>query len=872
MSQARNGTNLGRLLHPSLLVWGLVVCVLLQNASAHSRAWSQAAPGQGDPTQVLPKVVSFSVVGNERYLAEQLFAVLGQKIGEPLDTERIERGIRALWSAYRVRANVEAAPVSDGLDLRLTVQELALDFAPRFVGNETVSTKRLLEWAGLASDSELYLFQAQSVARRIENEYHKRGNAFVTINVIERGSSEEDGLRAGGDGFTEDVVFEIDEGPRVEVADVVVRGNESLPDKGWWLWRTGLRADARPALRGPRLLGLFNKYYDRNVLNQDLVAYSNAYRDAGYLDAVVQLSELKFNRDRTSVTIYLEVDEGPRFTVSRVRVEGVGFEPGPDGRLTEVPVDLAIPEQELLDEFKLRPGEPYQAALIALDEQVLRNRFGELGFISHPSIPQEERFSVRDTELVYDLDKPEVEVRFRVAQGVIQRIREVRFSGNARTRDSVLRREISVFPGDAADLVEIERSLARLRGTGYFSSLGLDPSHPDPIYRFVPTDRPGWKDLEYAVETGDSLRIDLGVQYGSDNGLAGQLGFTFQNFDISRWPSLTNPFEDIYQGRAWRGAGQTLEVSASPGTDFSRFRVRFTEPDLRGDYLERIGLTVDLNRRLRGFSTHNETRDSVGASLFKQLDPDTVLSVGFEHVSIELDNVFTGGSASLFDPASVPSLLLLQPEDSELAGLEARLRRTRLDNRQAPRQGYTWNLGGTFYDDFLGSDFEFIRFDGSFDQYGWLSDSSNGNYHLRLQTGIGVPFGDTDTIPFTERYFLGGSRLLRGFDFRGIGPSERDFAIGGETMFAGSLEVLWPLASRSRIGQDRPTEVFRFGGFVDWGILDPDPFSLDLTETRLSVGFTLQLRVPLPLAFNFGFPILEEEGDDLRTFSFSISN
>ena len=98
-----------------------------------------------------------------------------------------------------------------------------------------------------------------------------------------------------------------------------------------------------------------------------------------------------------------------------------------------------------------------------------------------------------------------------------------------------------------------------------------------------------------------------------------------------------------------------------------------------------------------------------------------------------------------------------------------------------------------------------------------------------MQTGIGVPFGDTDTIPFTERYFLGGSRLLRGFDFRGIGPSERDFAIGGETMFAGSLEVLWPLASRSRIGQDRPTEVFRFGGFVDWGILDPDPFSLDLT-------------------------------------------
>ena len=100
---------------------------------------------------------------------------------EPLDTERIERGIDTLWTAYRVRGDVAAAEVEGGLILRLDVKEMALDFAPRFVGNERVSTEKLLDWAGLEVDSELYLFQAESVARRIEKEYFKFSAAHFLI-------------------------------------------------------------------------------------------------------------------------------------------------------------------------------------------------------------------------------------------------------------------------------------------------------------------------------------------------------------------------------------------------------------------------------------------------------------------------------------------------------------------------------------------------------------------------------------------------------------------------------------------------------------------------------------------------------------------
>ncbi|MHC4377313.1 MAG: BamA/TamA family outer membrane protein, partial [Planctomycetota bacterium] len=144
-------------------------------------------------------------------------------------------------------------------------------------------------------------------------------------------------------------------------------------------------------------------------------------------------------------------------------------------------------------------------------------------------------------------------------------------------------------------------------------------------------------------------------------------------------------------------------------------------------------------------------------------------------------------------------------------------------------------------------------------------------YNLRLRAGVQVPFGDTEDVPYTERYFLGGSRWLRGFRFRGVGPNQNGFPQGGSTMAAASLEVLWPLLTQDRPERRRPVDVFRGGFFIDAGILDPDPFELDPAETRLSVGFTLGMVQPIPIRLNFGFPVIEEDGDQQRTFTFTFS-
>jgi outer membrane protein insertion porin family len=861
----------------------LTALALAQGPAAHAvqEPTGVAATGRAAESDL---VVAFSVVGGERFDHDSLRETLGVRLGAILDAsaiERIDRGIATLYSTGLL-AEVEYRRVDGGVELRLLVQELPLDFAPRFVGNERVDVETVLEWAGLREGEEIRLNQSEAIATKLEERYRQEGYAFAAVEAVRGEFEPGEGLRPP----TQDIIFSIDEGPRVRVEALRIEGNEALADTGIWPWRSGLRHEAAPKLRKPILGwlfgGLFSVPYREDRLREDLVAMRDAYRALGYLDAVVELERLEFTRDRRWVTIHVRVDEGEPFRVTSLRVEGYERRPDPanPARVVDVPTELLVPESELLELCRVRPGDIVTRYEIELDERAFEDRYGTLGHIAHPSIPATERFEFLEPLYVFDEVANEVAVTYRIAQGAPQRIREIMVSGNTRTQDRVVRRELGeVFEGEIADLPQIERGVARLRGTGYFSSVTRAIDHREPTFQFREVDNPDgtpsteWKDLEIMVEEGDQLRFDFGVVYGTDNGFAGQIGITFQNFDISRPPSLDHPIDDITSGRAWRGAGQTMRFFASPGTDFSRYQILFTEPDLFGRHLDRIGSTVDLSRGFRGYRTHEEQRDEIGLSLFKQLDADTRLSLGWRTADIEVSDLALG-RPSLLDPLGVPDLLAQQLGNSQVSGLELSLSRRILDNALSPRDGYSASASISFQNGFFGSDFDYAGLEARYDVYGSLFDYEaeevRPGYRLRFSAATLVPYGDTEDVPYTERMFLGGSRLLRGFAFRGVGPNQRGHPIGGESMLTGSAEYLWPLLSQSVPGTTRRVEVFRGGFFLDAGILDPEAFRLDVDELRVSYGITVGMVQPLPLALNFGFPLIDDDGDRRRTFSFTL--
>jgi outer membrane protein insertion porin family len=810
-----------------------------------------------------PVVLGIEVDGERRVSEEQLLSAFGLEVGARYDPAEVNRGVNRLWDTFGVRALVLAEPVEGGVVVRISVAEWPFDPVPRFVGNERVDTEDLLDWAGLEPGAELYRFQIPRVRRALEEGYRREGHYFASVRerLVDRD---------GGEGV--DVVFEIDEGPQVCVEDVLIEGNESLVDRGFLWFRSGLRALARPALRAPRFFGWFGTEFDPRVLEEDLVALRQAYRDQGFLNAVVELARLEFSADREWVTIHLRVDEGERFRVRSLRIQAFDVVPaGPGGALQRRPAEPVVAENELLELCELGEGETYSRITIDRDERALRDRYGEFGHVAHGSMPLVDRWEFLEPDLVYDLENNLVDVTYRLSQGREQRIREVRVQGNRGTRDSVLRRLVTVQPGDLADLPEIDRSLARIRGTGYFSTQFARPGFREPYYRFSETGDPNWKDLDYFVEEGDLIQIDFALQYGADNGAAARVDLRLRNFDISRPPSLSDPFGDIYTGRALRGAGQTFRVSASPGTEVSRYLVSFTEPDLFQRHYDRIGMTVQFGRSFRLFTSHDERRDFAGLSFFRQLDADTRASVGLRTDAVLVDDLASGGEPSLQDPLGVPDLLAQQAGRNRFSALTFGLSHNRLDRPQFPNKGFKLSGDVSIFDDTLGSDAEWFALSADYEHFGRLDeDGSDWGWRLRSNFGTAIPYGDTETLPYTERYFLGGVSVLRGFQFRGVGPIDDGFAIGGETSVTGSVDLFYPLVQAPIPGTFEDRDVLRAGVFADAGILGQGPFEVPADELRMSAGFTIGFLVPIPLTLAFGFPVIEKEGDLRRTFSLSF--
>lgn len=859
----------------------LLACVLaLGPALAQDPAVtaSGAAQDEGPKTEPTaperPKVLSIEVEGQRRYTATQLSDALGQKIGQPLDADVISRGLKTLWQAFHVRVDhVQYREVEGGVEVRLSVTELPVDLEPRFVGNAEIDTDTLRKWALLGDKSELYLYQSARVRQRLLEGYRREGFYFADVEVLTR----EPGDTPQTANVLPDVIFEIREGPQVRVKDLILRGNRSMPETGMWFWAGGLRKLAKVELDGPWLFNWKGSKFVEDELQADLLAMRQVYRDRGFLDAVVELDSLEFTPDRGGVRIHVIIDEGEPYRVSKLAIRAVelGFDAKNQER-TEKPVDLLFPENELLALCKMKVGQRYDSSRRQSDQFELRRYYGERGYLAHPSLAGHDPWEFLDPQLVFDDEKHEVEVTYKIAQGRKRFIREVLFRGPKHTRDRVLRREVGVLPGAQADIKEITRSLNRLYSTNYFLDEMTPQDHTDPTFIFIPTDDPDWVDLEYLVEEGRVVNFKVQGGVDSNSGLFGQISLSMRNFDAANTPDhWTDVFGDIYDKEAFHGAGQRLDLEFSPGTLVNSYRVRFLEPDLFGTHFDRYSLELELFHRTRRDSNfYTEERTDRRVQLGREFGRELWLGLGYTNQILDvsdIDSPLTGINDPVTPP--VPEGIFEQEGESDLIGALFDVRFRRVDTTLNTREGVSLNWKNGLYGGAFRGDYQFVRSDLDVDWFvpiGSPEDDVRPGFRLSGGLGVGDGFGDSREVPYTERFFLGGRTTLRGFRYRGVGPNIGGEPIGGETSFNTTMEVRYPLYSVVQPGSYRTQEIFYGIVFADAGILDPDPYRLDIDELRASVGFGFGMVQPFPLSVNFGFPVREGEGDSRQTFSFAI--
>ncbi len=855
----------------SLLRLSVALCVLL---------FAAAPAGAFVQTPENPPLVEVEVTGARRYRAEQLIAALGHPLGVPLDIELIEAGQETLWKAFLTRAKVDVVEVEGGVKLILDVYEMPFDLEPRFVGNDRVKTQKLLQWAQLEERGEIYHHQVARVARRILDGYRNDGYHWAKVETILGDPESESGeLSATGEADAIDVIFRIQEGPVVRVNEVKIHGNKSLPDYGFGFWKGGLRHLAQTKLRGPHFFNWFGSRFIEEELEADIVALKGVFHDKGFTDAIVELEYLEWSEDRSSVTPHIIVDEGLAYYVRSLSIVGVRLVEGPNGQIEEVEEKLFLSQDELLELCKLGPGVRYELGLQRIDARKLETYYGERGYLSHPSLDRLENWTFLEPELLFDIEEHTVDVTYRLAQGRKRFIREVLFAGAQHTRDRVLRREVTMLEGKEANVKNITRSLQRIRQTNFFSDPSKPLEHKDPLYRFKPTDDPEYVDLEYLVDEGRVVDFQIAGGVDSNSGAFGLISLSMRNFDVTDTPdSIWSVFGDIYRKEALHGAGQQFDVQLSPGSEINRWRVHFLEPDLFRTHFNRYSLDLEVARQERQFRVFDEDRGTRRVRIGRNFTPDFTTFIGYLDSDVTVDDVDGGGLQDFSDPLDtlLPGSLRRQEAAGKLdfnaVTLDFVYRH--LDSFRNPREGWSVSWRNSFYDESLGGDAEFVKSSVTLDYYTQVGDDIEEvreGVHVNLGFGIADPYGSSVEVPYTERFFLGGFRTLRGFSFRGVGPNAGGQPLGGETFLHGSLEYRFPIHVIQQPGTFQDIEMFRIVPFVDFGVLDPEAFSLDADELRISAGIGFGIAYPFPVTFNLGFPLKEGFGDDRQVFSFNLS-
>jgi outer membrane protein insertion porin family len=378
----------------------------------------------------------------------------------------------------------------------------------------------------------------------------------------------------------------------------------------------------------------------------------------------------------------------------------------------------------------------------------------------------------------------------------------------------------------------------------------LPPPNPlPPVFAYPPGTinpanlPPNYADIDIIAQEAQTGRFMIGAAVNSDAGVTGQIVVDERNFNIWRPPTS---MADIFEGRAWRGAGQTFRVEAAPGSEVQRYVLSFGEPYL---FNTPVSMRLSAYLRDRQFSEYDENRVGGRLAFGYRLSPDLSVSLGMTAERVRITDPVTGTVDELNRSVG----------DHELFSGKFTVTHDTRDNAFLPSQGHLLEMS---YEQVFGS-FDYPRGDIEFNKY-WLAyarPDGSGRHVIASSHRVGFSGGDT---PIFNNYFAGGYSTMRGFDFRGASPEDGGIKVGGEFQFLGSLEYLFPLTADDMI----------YGVvFCDYGTVER---SIEFNEDnfRVAPGFGLRVTVPAlgpaPLAFDFAVPVARADGDDIRNFSFFI--
>ncbi len=545
--------------------------------------------------------------------------------------------------------------------------------------------------------------------------------------------------------------------------------------------------------------------YSQVKLAADIESIRSYYQDRGFIRFEIDSTQVSISPDKRDIFIVINIREGERYTLGDIQLDG----------------EVDIPKEELISLITVKDGDVFARKDIVRSSNAINDRLGEDGY------------AFADVNVIPSIDDEErrVDLTFVIDPGKRVYVRRITFSGQYKTRDEVLRREMRQLEGSRFSPALVNRSRVRLQRLAFMQAVSIRtprvPGRDDQV------------DLEITVQEGQSGSFSAGLGYGSDGGATVNLAFQQDNLF---------------------GTGESLQFSFDNSETTRQLSLSFSDPYFTDDGISRtVGAFIRETDTSNQNSTSRFLASTRGASVRfgVPLSEFSTFRVGLGYERTELGT--TSGT-----PDEINNFVAEEGEVFNIFDLNLGFTYDTRNRTVFATSGAVNRF--TLEAAIPGSEYTYYKLGYAFEYFKAINDRYTFSTSARIDSGYG--YGDFEKLPFFNRYFAGGVRTLRGYRTGSLGPQDSlDNAAGGDYRTLGTLEVIFPPPFVEEPGATR------LSLFTDFGNVFTSTDAFDVDEFRGSYGIAFVWLSPVgPLTFSLANPYNEQEGDSLQRFQFTIGS
>ncbi|HKJ97519.1 MAG TPA: outer membrane protein assembly factor BamA [Desulfotignum sp.] len=719
-------------------------------------------------------IAAISVTGNRRVESDAILRTISSGPGEIMDPEKLSKDLSLVYKmGFFDNVVIRKKELDQGVEVIFDVTEKPSVRNIKFSKNRVYKDDELFGVIDTSTGSILNVYKINADVEKIKRLYTEKNyhncQVHYEIKSLENNQA--------------DIVFVLDEGEKIKIEAITFEGNSYFTDKkikkametrekGFWSFLTT------------------SGDLDQTELENDVIRIESLYKNNGFID--VKVSDPRVEMGEESISIGFKIEEGSQYKTGNVDITG----------------DILTSREDLLEKLQSKRTALYNRELIRKDLLGLNDFYSNRGYANVEVSPLIQK----------DEAAKQVNITFKIVQGEPVFFNRIIITGNTKTRDKVIRRELAVKEQGRYSMAGIQRSYRNLGVKDYFENIEINP---------VKTPVSNQRDLEVNVTEKATGNFSFGGGFSTADGPFGQVSLEERNLF---------------------GRGQNLKLLGRISDETGLYDLGFTEPWI---FDRPISAGINIYKLEKEFE-HYE-RNAIGLTLrsaYRQLWDYTTIGIEYNVEDFEVESVetaFTNVTAGNFFTSSIKPYISYDSRNHYFL----------------PTRGIFSKFSVQYAGEFLGGDIDYTRyvaeagfwkplfwkFTGAFHvEGGYLDDRTNGQIDLDW-----------------ERFYLGGINSVRGFDKYDISTQDKGDPIlrGGEKYIQFNLELIFPIQEDMGVAGVL---------FYDRGDVYRISEDIDLADQFSSIGFELRWNSPMgPIRLAYGLVVEGKEVMDTGDGQFDFS-